>query len=399
MSTEISTTGQSVRYANGFSAETDPVKAAEAISQEIVSRFKSTPVHVTMVFATVDRFAGMGTFLHHLQENLKSEILLGCTAETLIYQDRELEGQSGIVVWSASLPGSVLEAFHLEFSKTSEGILCEGFPEHATGDLTGASIFLLCDPFTTPQDIVINELAERFPGVPVYGGMASGFERPQESQIVYQGQVFDYGAVGVLIKQGPMIRSLVSQGCRPIGQPYVITKGNRNLIASVGGHPVIEKLNETVELLGDDDRELLRYGLFMGVVMNEYQESFGYGDFLIMNVLGVDEESGQMAVGGRIRTGQTVQFHLRDANSADEDFKGLIRKDQAAHGNGVHGGLLFSCNGRGTRLFPSPNHDASLINSEYQNPVVAGFFAQGELGPVGKKNFLHGFTASVALFE
>ncbi len=399
MNSEKSSVGMSVRYANGYSNEADPHKAAEEISREIVSKFLTTPIHVTMVFATVDRFEGMGTFLHHLQENLKSEILLGCTAETLIYQERELEGQSGIVVWSASLPGSELESFHLEFTKTSEGILCEGFPEHATGDLTGTSMFLLCDPFTTPQDIVLSELAERFPGVPVYGGMASGFERPQESQLIYQGQVFDYGAVGVLMKQGPTVRSLVSQGCRPIGQPFVITKGTRNLIGSLGGHSVIEKLNQTIEDLGEEDRELLRYGLFLGVAMNEYQESFGYGDFLIMNVLGIDEESGQMAVGGRIRTGQTVQFHLRDANSADEDLKGLIRKDQKAHGNGVQGGLLFSCNGRGTRLFPQANHDASLINSEYHNPVVAGFFAQGELGPVGKKNFLHGFTASVALFE
>ncbi len=388
-----------VRYANGFSSQSDPSAAAEEISQAILKQTLSRPVHLTFVFATADRFERMPEFVAHLQSNLHAEVLLGCTAETLIFQDRELEGESGIVVWSASFEECQLEQFSLNFSRTDEGILCEGFPEPVEGPLENAAIFLLCDPFTTPTEIVLDEFAERFPGVPMFGGMASGFVRPQESQLLYQDQIQERGCVGVLIKKGPPVRSIVSQGCRPIGQTYIITRGQKNLIQSLGGHPVLEKLNQTIEDLADEDRQLLRYGLYVGVVMNEYQDHFEQGDFLIFNALGIDEETGQLALGGRIRTGQTVQFHLRDAASADADLKQLVARDQREHSHDIKAGLLFSCNGRGTKLFDSGHHDAGYLSAQYEQPVLAGFFAQGELGPVGDKNFLHGFTASVALFE
>ena len=123
------------------------------------------------------------------------------------------------------------------------------------------------------------------------------------------------------------------------------------------------------------------------------------GDFLVRNVLGLDRSSGALAITDRVRVGQTVQFHVRDAQTADEDLRALLQQDRATHTRPPAGALLFSCNGRGMRLFPQPDHDAAAVRAAVGDVPLAGLFAQGELGPVGGRNFIHGFTASLALFE
>ena len=120
------------------------------------------------------------------------------------------------------------------------------------------------------------------------------------------------------------------------------------------------------------------------------------GDFLIRNVVGIDDESGAIAIGDYVRPGQTVQFHVRDHASATADLEQLVD----ARGMRQPGGaLLFSCNGRGQNMFPAPHHDADMISGKLNGVPVAGFFAAGEIGPVAGKNFLHGFTASVVLLS
>jgi small ligand-binding sensory domain FIST len=208
-----------------------------------------------------------------------------------------------------------------------------------------------------------------------------------------------FGAVGVVLHGGPRIRSVVSQGCRPIGTHYVITKAEENVVYELGGVPPMQRLHELLSTLSEEDQQLMEEGLHLGVVMNEYQDAFRRGDFLISNLLGADSESGAIAIGNPVRTGQTVQFHVRDAQAADEDLHQLLDDDRTQNGDPPQAALLFSCNGRGTRLFPEANHDAGTIQSKVGPIPLAGFFAQGEFGPVGGKNHIHGFTASVALFE
>ncbi|MFM7251404.1 MAG: FIST C-terminal domain-containing protein, partial [Planctomycetaceae bacterium] len=144
------------------------------------------------------------------------------------------------------------------------------------------------------------------------------------------------------------------------------------------------------------DRQLVRSSLHIGRVASEYQERFRRGDFLVRNVVGADPDTGVIAVGDLVRTGQTVQFHVRDAGTAHEDLLHLLA---AAASPAPAGALAFTCNGRGTRLFPEPHHDARAIQDCLGALPVTGFFAQGEIGPIGKRNFLHGFTASIALVE
>jgi small ligand-binding sensory domain FIST len=196
----------------------------------------------------------------------------------------------------------------------------------------------------------------------------------------------------VLVDAGIEIRTLVSQGCRPIGRPYVVTKADGTFVEELGGRPALERLQELAANATEAERELLQSGLHVGLVVDEHKENFTRGDFLVRNLLGADRSSGALAVGDRVSVGQTVQFHVRDADAADEDLRELLA------GADAEAALLFTCNGRGRHLFGTADHDAGLVEKLLGPIPVAGCFCAGEMGPVGGRNFLHGFTASLALF-
>jgi small ligand-binding sensory domain FIST len=206
--------------------------------------------------------------------------------------------------------------------------------------------------------------------------------------------VVDSGAVGVRVP-GTRIQPLVSQGCRPVGNPYTVTRAEGNVIHELGGVPPLQRLREMVTKLSPEDRALVGQGLHVGRVIDEYKAEPERGDFLVRGVIGVDQESGALAVGDRIEVGETIRFHVRDADTADEDLRDLLDREAKP----AAGALLFTCNGRGSRLFSVPDHDASLVSEKLGGLPLAGFNCAGEIGPVGGKNFLHGFTASIALFD
>ena len=229
--------------------------------------------------------------------------------------------------------------------------------------------------------------------------MASGGHGPGENRLFYNSHEVRHGAIGLIIRGGPRVRSVVSQGCRPVGTHYVVTRAEGNVVHALGGVPPMQRIRELFDTLSDRDAELVRMGLHLGLAMSEYRDRFERGDFLISNVIGADPEAGSIALGTQVRVGQTVRFHVRDAETADEDLLNLLNADRAAHTAPPQAGLLFSCNGRGTRLFSEPNHDAAAVQKVAGPIPLAGFFAQGELGPIGGRNYVHGFTASIALFE
>ncbi len=336
-----------------------------------------------------------------VKQRVGARCLIGCVAEAVIGNDREIERRPALSLWLARWSGAVqVEPFHLSFERTGEGHTLLGWPD-ALLDATPAdsALLVLGDPTSFPPDLLLQQVNDEHRGLRVLGGMASGFRGEGACRLLLQDRVHDAGAVGVLL-QGPTgLRSIVSQGCRPIGRHYVVTRGQHNVIEELGGRPVLEQLRALWQELSPEDRELFQQGLHIGLVINEYQGQFRRGDFLVRNVLGMDRQTGAIAVGDRVRVGQTVQFHVRDAATADEDLKELLRADLGARGTRPAGALLFSCNGRGTRLFPEPHHDARAVRAAAGDVPLAGFFAQGELGPVGGQNFIHGFTASVALFE
>ena len=335
-----------------------------------------------------------------VQKQLRPDCLIGCIAESVIGGEREIEQSPALSLWVSRWVRPVAMApCHLILERTADGPSLFGWPDELTGAGGDTAVLLLGDPFTFPIDLFLRRVNEDAPGVRVLGGMASGIHGPGECRLLFQDGVKDQGAVGVLLQGEVGLRPIVSQGCRPIGRPFVITRAKDNLILELGGKTPLSLLQELWPTLTDEERQLFRQGLHVGRVLNEYQGDFQRGDFLVRNVLALERDTGALAITDRVRVGQTVQFHVRDAATADEDLHALLRLDLSAHDRKPSAALLFSCNGRGTRLFSEPNHDAGALRAEAGDLPLAGFFAQGELGPIGKQNFIHGFTASIALFE
>lgn len=338
-----------------------------------------------------------------LADLVGARTLIGTTAEAVLCNGAEFEQGPAVAVWLARMPAATLVPVSIEHARTPDGGMFVGWPpEDEAGQGTAwppnATLLLLADPFSFPVEGFLERVALDQPGLPIVGGMASGGMRPGANTLVIDSRTYDSGAVGVLVGGGVRIRPVVSQGCRPIGAPFVITRAEANLVVELGGRSALDRLREVFADLPPADRELVKSSLFIGRAATEYKDRFGPGDFLVRSVAGADPDSGVLAVGDLVRTGQTVQFHVRDAASAHDDLAALLSQASAA-GAAPAGALVFTCNGRGTRLFPEAHHDARCV-AEALGPVpTAGFFAQGEFGPIGRLNCLHGFTASIALVE
>jgi small ligand-binding sensory domain FIST len=324
--------------------------------------------------------------------------LLGCTAEAVIGPDHEHEREPALSLWLASLPGATVRPFHVTQAALEEaGDAASWRGLFRVEGVEQPALLVLGDPFTVNPATLLDGFNRHLPGCPLVGGMASGADGPGQSALLLDGQVHRCGAVGVALAGAVRVDTVVSQGCRPVGQPYVITRAEGNLLYQLGGRKALAVLNQVFAEAPATDQELMRsQGIYLGRAINEQQGQFRRGDFLIRNLLGLaDEDSGALAVGDLLRVGITVQFHVRDAATAAEDLRTLLGQ-AAPQPAGV---LLFSCNGRGTRLFASRDQDL-LATRQALGPVpVAGFFCAGELGPVGGRNFIHGHTASLALFR
>lgn len=355
------------------------------------------PADLAIVFATPHHSLAVVEAGGVVQRLTGARNLLGCSAEAVLGVGREVEGQPAIALWLASLPATTLHPMHLDLAETAEGISFTGWPEVLPDSWpAGSALLLIGDPFTFPADELLTRLNEDQPGVPVIGGMASGAVQAGQNHLLLGSDIHDSGAVAVLLEGGVRVRSVVSQGCRPIGSHYVVTRAEHNIIVELSGQPPLRRLQEIFDGLDVREQKLVRKGLHVGRVINEYQDHFGPGDFLVRNVIGADAESGAIMIGDFVRPGQTVQFHVRDAHTADEDLRDLLARSREA--GSAAGALLFTCNGRGTRLFEQPDHDAGTLQECLGAIPTVGFFAAGELGPIGGRNFLHGFTASIALF-
>lgn len=386
-------------FASALSNLPNLPSAIEEVSGIIGSELNGFHPQLAFVFASHHYAARFDELASSLKSSLGVTHLIGCTGETVVGGSRECEDCPALSVWCATLDGAEIVPFELTFEETPDGFVCSGLPEDLSEKHDGTrAVIVLGEPFTSVPQYLIDLLADELPGVPLLGGMASG-GGPGENRLFFADRLIEQGAVGVVLRGGPRVRSIVSQGCRPIGTPFVVTKAERNVIFELGGVPPLQRLQMLYPELSPRDQKLVETGIHLGVVMNEYQESFQRGDFLIVNVHGADRNSGALATGSMMRVGQTIQFHIRDAETADEDLRQLLALHQVPSGPRGRAALLFSCNGRGSRMFPDPNHDALAVQSCLGPMPLAGFFAQGELGPVGGKNYIHGFTASIALFE
>jgi small ligand-binding sensory domain FIST len=387
-----------VAFVSALSTAAQTSAAVEEVCR-LASRFPSPP-DLGLLFVSSHHRRGLEETAGDVLAATGVRHVLGCTAEAVVATGREIERKPAMALWLARLPGATLCPMHLEFQPTAEGVSFTGWPDDVPQTEPGKSLLLmLADPFSFPADALLCRLNEDRPQLPVVGGMASGGNEPGQNRLVLGPQILDSGAVAILLHGSMSVQTVVSQGCRPIGKHFVVTKARANVIEELGGKPALVQLQELLEELPPQDWQLVQSGVHVGLVMNEYQDRFERGDFLVRNVIGADPKSGAIAIADFVRPGQTVQFHVRDAQTADEDLRALLARVDNDPARRPRGGLLFTCNGRGTRLFAKPHHDASVLQDFFAELPLAGFFAQGELGPVGGRNFVHGFTASVVLFS
>jgi small ligand-binding sensory domain FIST len=388
-------------FTAALSTAADSRQAFEEVTTRALEPLGGPP-DLALAFYSREHRDSVPDLVRLAQERLRPRCLLGCPGEAIVGTGREVEEGPALSLWLGRWTAKVaLTPFHLVYEPTPEGHSLMGWPYELSeaADPARQLMLLLADPYTFPVDAFLKEMNEAHRGVRVLGGMGSGVRGQGQCWMMLGDRVVREGAVGVLL-QGPIqVRGVVSQGCRPIGKHMIVTRARDNVILELSGKPPYEQLKAIWEEVSPEDRELMRHGLHVGRVINEYQGEFQRGDFLIRNVIGLDTNSGAIAITDRVRVGQTVQFQVRDAASADEDLHELLQIDLSAHERPPAGALLFTCNGRGTRLFPQPDHDAGVIRAELGDLPLAGFFAQGELGPIGGQNFIHGFTASVVLFE
>ncbi|MEM7229774.1 MAG: FIST N-terminal domain-containing protein [Planctomycetota bacterium] len=386
--------------------------AAGAISQHFDTRTAATELAESIhgvVGDTCDLMFVFGSFHHRaafeiavqtLRQTVHPTTTIGVTAESVLGGDLECEGLAALSVLALRLPG-----LNTRVWSAGPGVPLRAADHEELRDQThlnddAKGVIVVADPFTTPINDVLralSSLSTRDQPVPIMGGLASGASQPGHNMLIMDDHVQTAGIVGVTLSGDVEISCVVSQGCRPIGEPHVITRGDGNTVFELSGRPATEVLREEANELNDHDKALLGRGLFVGTVINEHKAHFGRGDFLIRAVTGMDNDAGSLVVGDRIRTGQTIQFHVRDADTADEDLQLLLDLEQL--NDPPLAALLFTCNSRGSRLFHDEHHDVRLIRSRLGDVPLAGFFAGGEVGPVGQESFLHGHTACLVLFR
>jgi small ligand-binding sensory domain FIST len=330
--------------------------------------------------------------LNAVQEMVEPPALIGCIAQAIVAGRHEIEDGPAVAVWLAS--GLAAETFQLDFVRTGSGGVLTGY----RFDRTAHDLHLLLpDPYTFPSSLLIEHLNTDLPGTTVVGGVVSGGRAPGDTRLFRDHDVLTSGLVGARLP-GMHAIPIVSQGCRPIGDPYIVTGADGALITELGGRPPLQRLREIVEGLPRDEQELVSQGLSIGIVVDEHLAAPGQGDFMIRGLLGADSSTGAIEIGDVVEVGATVQFQVRDAAGADKDLRLAVERVGAELPGPPVGALLFTCNGRGRRMFGVADHDASTIEELLGGIPLAGFFAAGEIGPIGGRNALHGFTASMALF-
>jgi small ligand-binding sensory domain FIST len=321
---------------------------------------------------------------------------IGCSAPGVIGGGHAVEVTSAVAVWCAVLPEVRVRTFHLEVMPASGGMAVVGMPERDDGD---AVSLLFADPWSFPVDGFVERSNAALAGLPFVGGLASGATGRGSTRLFLDGTAVERGAVGALLGGPVGAETFVSQGCRPVGPAMTVTAADGNVILELAGMPAVGKLEEILAALDPDSQALAATGLQVGLAMDEYADEHGRGDFLVRGIAGVDDARRGLVVGDLVDVGRTVQFQLRDAAAADDDLRTGLRRFRESSGmDSVEGALLVSCNGRGRALFGDADHDVRLVREGLAADGVAGFFAAGEIGPVGGRNHVHGLTASLLVF-
>jgi small ligand-binding sensory domain FIST len=403
-----------IKWANALSTR----PSLEAAVTEVIDRAQqslSVAPELGLVFISSAFASEYPRLMPLLQERLQLPALIGCGGGGVIGMNaqgeiQEVEGKPALSLTLVQMPGVSVRAFHL----TAETLPDLDSSPDAWANLIGIppqaepQFIFLADPFSSRINDLLEGLDFAYPGSPKVGGLASAGSGGAGSGLFCNYELYREGTVGVALTGNVVLETIVAQGCRPIGDAYQVTNGERNIILELAepdqaqattfsekSRTALEILRDLIENLSEADRQLAQHSLFVGVARDEFKQDLGHGDFLIRNLLGVDPRVGAIAIGDRVRPGQRIQFHLRDAEASAQDLELLLQRYQkdSSEASSAAGALMFACLGRGEGLYGQPNFDSQLFQRYLSNIPVGGFFCNGEIGPVNNNTFLHGYTS------
>ncbi len=358
--------------------------------------------HIDVVICCASSFYAehFPAMLARIREATGGAILLGCAGQAIIGQDRELENVPALSLLALSLPEAVVRPVRFTQRMLEECETPLAWRERLDVQLDDANAWLIfADPFHLEIEHLLDGLASAYDECPVLGGLASSSDpSARQTHVFLNDQVFADGGVGLALGGPYTLLPLVSQGCEPIGETWTITSVHDNLIRTISNRPAYDMLVETFKSLPHEVQKRAQRNLLVGLAADEYLDTFQRGNFLIRPLIGVERGTGALAIGALPRIGQTIQFQMRDARAADLDLTELLDQVSATLGHQLPiAGVLCTCNGRGVGLFGQPHHDVCAIARQLGDFPLTGLFCNGEIGPIGPRPFLHGFTASLAL--
>lgn len=391
-----------MKWASSISTSNDIETCIEETTQAIRDQLGDKTSHLTLIFVSPHFKKHYGLIPDMIRRKMDPGVLIGCSGGGIIGGGREVEQHAALSVTCAHLPGVEIRPIYSDTMSLPDqdtkpdiwrkwlGIPVEKRPQ----------FIFLADPFSFRGEEFLEGLDFAYPDSRKLGGLASGARSLGGNALYLETAVYTEGLVGVALSGDIAVDTIVAQGCRPIGKPLTITQCHETLLQKVDGKSPIEVLEELVETLNENDRQLLQTSLFLGIAMDAMNDEPKQGDFLIRNLIGVDRATGAVGIGAALREGMLVQFHLRDKVMSAEDLSLLLsRYKSQGRSEGACGALLFSCLGRGEYLYGKPNHDSDMFKNKLGDIPLGGFFCNGEIGPVGQSTFLHGYTSSFGIFK
>ncbi|MBN4054422.1 FIST C-terminal domain-containing protein [Nitrospira defluvii] len=384
-----------MEFENRVSQSSEPEEVIAALSDGPAGEFDMGVLFLSMMSRDA-----VEQVIDGIRENIAISHLLVGTCSGIVGGHIEVENKPAAALLLAKLPGVRVSPFYLNQSNLMQ--LKETADWHKFFNIfpNEAPVFLMMpDPFLFDIQSFLNGINAAYPNCATAGGLASGANQAQGNTLFLDDTVYDQGMVGLALTGDIRMDTVVSQGCRPIGEVYVVTHAKENIIYELSGRSFFEALEEVVKNASAQDQVLIQQAILLGVTIDEGKEGYRRGDFLIRGLMRLDRESGSGVIGDAIQAGQSIQFHVRDAEAAIEDLNALlILQQKRMKGCKPKGALVFTCNGRGENLFSCKHHDIETIQDHLGPVPAAGFFCAGEIGSIGSKAFLHGFTNSMALF-
>ncbi len=390
---------QEMKWGSAISEEAVLERAVFEAANAVRDRLGQSRADLVLAFVSPHYTGSYPQLPELVAAQFPGALLLGCSADGVIGAGHEVEQRAAFSLTAASLPGVDLVPFQVASPRLPADLTEVQAWRTLVGNppMTNVHFLLLADPFTFDASPLIAGLDAAYPDSRKIGGLSSGGQLQGSSSLFLKSRVQRSGAVGVALSGNISIDTIVAQGCRPIGSPLIITQSQGNLLTELDGRPPLLVLRELYEALPESDQSLLRTSLFIGLEMKSDEVEFRPGDFLVRNIIGLDPDTGSIAIGALPKQWQVMQFLLRDSQTATADLTRLLSRYRGSAR--PDGALLFSCLGRGIHLFGRPDHDTGLFREKLGPIPLGGFFCNGEIGPVGGSTFLHGYTSAFALFR